>query len=95
MNKNAIIYYFSGTGNTEKIVNEYKKNFEENNINITIYKVTDNFDNLPNPNDYDYVGLAYPIHGFNAPYPIFDLIKLFPQSKDKKIFILKTSGEPL
>ena len=85
MNKNAIIYYFSGTGNTEKIVNEYKKNFEENNINITIYKVTDNFDNLPNPNDYDYVGLAYPIHGFNAPYPIFDLIKLFPQSKDKKI----------
>lgn len=95
MNKNAIIYYFSGTGNTEKVVNEYKKNFEENNINITIYKVTDNFDNLPNPNDYDYVGLAYPIHGFNAPYPIFDLIKLFPKSKDKKIFILKTSGEPL
>ena len=95
MNKNAIIYYFSGTGNTEKIINEYKRNFEENTINIILYRVTDNFENLPNPNDYDYVGLAYPIHGFNAPYPIFDLIKLFPKTKDKKIFILKTSGEPL
>ena len=95
MNKNAIIYYFSGTGNTEKVVNEYKKNFEENNINITLYRVTDNFDNFLNPNDYDYVGLAYPIHGFNAPYPIFDLIKLFPKTENKKIFILKTSGEPL
>ena len=95
MNKNAIIYYFSGTGNTEKVVNEYKKNFEENSINIILYRVTDNFDNMPNPNDYDYVGLAYPIHGFNAPYPIFDLIKLFPKTENKKIFILKTSGEPL
>lgn len=95
MNKNAIIYYFSGTGNTEKIINEYKRNFEENTINIILYRVTDNFDNMPNPNDYDYVGLAYPIHGFNAPYPIFDLIKLFPKTENKKIFILKTSGEPL
>ena len=32
MNKNAIIYWFSGTGNTEKVAKEYKKNFEENKI---------------------------------------------------------------
>ena len=97
MEKNAIIYCFSGTGNTEKIAIEYKKNFEENGINTTLYKVSDNFDNMPNPNDYYYVGIAYPIHGFNAPYPIFDLIKLFPkfEKKKKKIFIIKTSGEPL
>ena len=32
MNKNAVIYWFSGTGNTEKVAKEYKKNFEENKI---------------------------------------------------------------
>ena len=34
MNKKAVIYWFSGTGNTEKVAKEYKKNFEENKINI-------------------------------------------------------------
>lgn len=96
-NKKAVIYYFSGTGNTEKVAREYKKIFEENNVETLLYSAGDNFDNMPNPKDYDYVGLAYPIHGFNAPYPIFDLIKLFPKFEDnkKEIFIIKSSGEPL
>ena len=94
-NKKAVIYCFSGTGNTEKAAKEYKKIFEENGVETLLYNVGDNFDNMPNPKDYDYVGLAYPIHGFNAPYPIFDLIKLFPKLDNKKIFIIKTSGEPL
>ena len=95
MNKKAVIYWFSGTGNTEKVAREYKKNFEENKIETLLYKVGDNFENMPNPQNYDYVGIAYPIHGFNAPYPIFDIIKLFPKTKNKNIFIIKTSGEPL
>ena len=86
MNKKAIIYWFSGTGNTEKVAREYKKNFEENKIETLLYKVGDNFENMPNPQNYDYVGIAYPIHGFNAPYPIFDIIKLFPKTKNKNIF---------
>ena len=95
MNKKAVIYWFSGTGNTEKVAREYKKNFEENKIETLLYKVGDNFENMPNPQNYDYVGIAYPIHGFNAPYTIFDIIKLFPKTKNKNIFIIKTSGEPL
>ena len=94
-NKKAVIYCFSGTGNTEKAAREYKKIFEENGVETLLYNVGDNFDNMPSPDYYDYVGLAYPIHGFNAPYPIFDLIKLFPKLDNKKIFIIKTSGEPL
>ena len=97
MDKKAIIYCFSGTGNTEKVSKEYKKIFDENGIETLLYSIGDNFDNMPSPKDYDYVGIAYPIHGFNAPYPIFDLIKLFPNfyNEKKKIFIIKTSGEPL
>ena len=34
MNKKAVIYWFSGTGNTEKVAREYKKNFEEHQNEI-------------------------------------------------------------
>lgn len=95
MNRKAIIYCFSGTGNTEKMAMEYKKVFTENNVETIIYKVSDNLDDMPNPNDYNLVGIAYPIHGFNPPYPIFDLVKKFPKLENKKIFIIKSSGEPL
>ena len=49
MNKKAVIYSFSGTGNTEKVAREYKKIFEENGVETLIYNAGDNFDNMPNP----------------------------------------------
>ena len=93
--KTALIYCFSGTGNTEKMANEYKKIFEENNVTTTIYKVSNDFSNMPNNNDYDLIGIAYPIHGFNPPYPILDIVKEFPKVDNKQLFIIKSSGEPL
>lgn len=38
------------------------------------------FENLPDPNNFDYVGFAYPIHGFNAPYIMLDLAKALPRA---------------
>ena len=74
--KNAIIYVFSGTGNTKKACDIYKSEFEKNGVETTLYTVKKGFENLPDPNNFDYVGFAYPIHGFNAPYIMLDLAKL-------------------
>ena len=52
-NKKAVIYCFSGTGNTEKVAREYKKIFEENGVETLLYSVSDNFDDMPNIKDYD------------------------------------------
>ena len=94
--KNAIIYVFSGTGNTKKACDIYKSEFEKFGIETTLYSVRKGFENLPNPNDFDLVGFAYPIHGFNAPYIMLDLAKALPKAEDKKeYFVVKTSGEPL
>ena len=94
--KNAIIYVFSGTGNTKRACDIYKSEFEKFDVETTLYIVKKGFENLPNPNDFDYVGFAYPIHGFNAPYIMLDLAKAFPRAEDKKeYFVVKTSGEPL
>lgn len=94
--KNAIIYVFSGTGNTLKACDIYKREFEKFGIETTLYNVRKGFENLPNPNDFDLVGFAYPIHGFNAPYIMLDLAKALPRANGKKqYFVVKTSGEPL
>lgn len=34
-----LICYFSGTGNTKKIVDKYYETFIENNVEIDIYKI--------------------------------------------------------
>lgn len=94
--KNAIIYVFSGTGNTKKACDIYKSEFEKNGVETTLYTVKKGFENLPDPNNFDYVGFAYPIHGFNAPYIMLDLAKALPKANvTKQYFVVKTSGEPL
>lgn len=94
--KKAIIYVFSGTGNTKKACDIYKSEFEKNGVETTLYTVKKGFENLPDPNNFDYVGFAYPIHGFNAPYIMLDLAKALPKANGtKQYFVVKTSGEPL
>lgn len=95
--KKAIIYVFSGTGNTQKACELYKNEFEKHDVETTIYKLKAGFENTPNPNDFDMVGFAYPVHGFNAPSIVLDFARALPKSEQngKKYFIVKTSGEPL
>ncbi len=51
--------------------------------------------NVPNPAEYDYVGFAYPIHAFNAPYLVYEFVRKLPIVQNKNVFVVKTSGEPL
>ena len=89
----CVIFCFSGTGNTLKVVDEYRARLEERGVEVVMRKVTNRLDNF-GTDDFDLVGIAYPIHGFNAPEPIIDLVKQLPAS-DKKYFVVKTSGEML
>lgn len=93
----AVIYLFSGTGNTLKACDLYKKEFEKQGVETELYTINKGFSNTPNPNGFDYVGFGYPVHGFNAPKIVLDFARALPQSsqKGKKYFIVKTSGEPL
>ena len=98
--KNAIIYVFSGTGNTGKICDLYKAEFERNGVETTVYNVKAGLENLPNPNEFEYVGFAYPIHAFNAPKIMLDVARKLEKADGdnadgKQYFVLKSSGEPL
>ena len=104
----VILYVFSGTGNTLKVANLYKKYLESANkstttdapdkgasVTVDIYHNTKKSGNMPSPENYDLVGIGYPIHGFSAPEPAIKLCNDLPEVKDKPTFFFKTSGEGL
>ncbi len=93
--KNAIIYVFSGTGNTYKICELYKAEFEKNGVETTLYDIKAGLDDLPDANKFDYAGFAYPVHAFNAPKIMLDLARKLPSANKKSYFVIKSSGEPL
>ena len=92
---NAVIYVFSGTGNTMRICSLYKEEFEKQGVVTTICPLRSDLCDLPDPEAFDYIGFAYPIHAFNAPEIMLDLAKKMKAVKRKEFFILKSSGEPL
>lgn len=94
--RKAIIYVFSATGNTALIANLYKQNLTS--YETTIHKIRmENgiFVPYPAPEDYDLVGIAYPIHAFNAPKVVYDFCRMLPKVDALKTFIAKSSGEGL
>lgn len=91
-----LIFVFSGTGNTQKIADLYKNEFEMNSIHTDIVEIKGDSTAIPDDIDkYDKVGIAYPIHAFNAPLIVLNFAKKLPKVTLKPLFIIKTSGEPL
>lgn len=91
----ALICYFSGTGNTRMIVEKYAEEFCKRGHSVDIYKIEEGSFNY-DLTQYDMLGLSYPIHAFNAPSIVVDFVKALPKSQTvKKLFIAKSSGEPL
>lgn len=89
-----LMCYFSGTGNTQRILLKYKEEFEKNGHEVELYKVEQKKD--VNFNEYDLVGFGYPVHAFNAPSIMIDFAKSIKKlENEKRAFIISVSGEPL
>ncbi len=94
---NILICYFSGTGNTKKVVKEFAKNMQNFGATVTLHNIEDG-EIKQDLNNFDHIGIAYPIHAFNAPEIVLDFAKTLKKCKfksKKPLFIIKTSGEPL
>lgn len=90
----VIICYFSGTGNTKKVVTYYSETLTNMGHEVALKNMEEPFD--LDLEGYDLIGFAYPIHAFNAPKIVLDFAKKIKKQKTKtKYFILKSSGEPL
>ncbi|MDE6274881.1 MAG: EFR1 family ferrodoxin [Clostridiales bacterium] len=90
----AAIIYFSGTGNTKKVAEKYAECLAEQGCACDLFSLP--LKELPDLSGYDFIGIGYPIHSFNAPQIVLRFAKALPKRKDKKkVFILKSSGEPV
>ena len=90
----VILYTFSGTGNTTKVAQMIKANFEERGIETTLVQVGKN-QTLPQPPKGALIGVGYPIHAFNAPEPIIKAMQSLNKGEGQKVFIFRVSGESL
>jgi len=92
--KKAVIYAFSGTGNTKIAAFKIAENLNALAIETTVFDVRKPFLNVPDPNDYDIVGFGYPIHAFNTPQFFLRFVRTLPKVDNMPAFVFKTSGEP-
>lgn len=89
------LFYFSGSGNTKFVVENFALKLKEHySVELhEIDKITRDFDSFND--DFDVVGIIYPVHALNAPAIFFDFIKHhLPEGKKRKAFIVKSPGDP-
>jgi len=91
--KNALIYYQTGTRNTEYVANLIAKELEARKYEVTLQEAVIPFKPI-DPSGFDMIGFGYPIHAFNAPKFFLQFIRTLPEVDKIPTFIFKTSGEP-
>lgn len=93
------LVYFSGTGNTRMITELYRDEFERRGESVRETELPTQEGATVDFSDCDLVGIGYPIHAFNAPLPVLrfckSLQKITDPQKRKRVFVYKTSGEPV
>ncbi|MFX1568145.1 MAG: EFR1 family ferrodoxin [Promethearchaeota archaeon] len=95
--KSIIIYYFSGTNNTKLVSEMFQDNFIKLGYKakaIAIEKIMKKETALK-LEKHDLIGFGHPVHAFSAPKFFFDFIDRLPKGKGKRVFLFKTSGDPL
>ena len=87
--KNAIIWYFSGTGNARFAANQIQANFQEKGLLTKVYNIADKESILASTGKDTMVGFCYPTHGFNAPPIVVKFVRNFPKG-NSDLFLLNT-----
>lgn len=95
--KNTLILYFTGTGGTERIANEFFKQIEAKNHAVSIAALDISPSNRKHRLTYemeewaDLLILLYPVYGFDAPRPVYDWI-VQANGTGKQVVVISVSG---
>jgi len=86
----AVIYFFSGTGNTDFVARTFASVLNELGYNTDV-KAIDFLENIE-IESYDLVGFGYPVYSFGPALPMLNFINNFPVVSNKKAFTFCTMG---
>ncbi|HNX01844.1 MAG TPA: EFR1 family ferrodoxin [Candidatus Cloacimonadota bacterium] len=89
-----LILYFSGTGNTERLAEYYQEALKEKGDEVLIMKMEDyqRDASMIDWHSIEKLGIGYPIHAFNAPRIVHEVVKQMPKGKNIPTFIFCASG---
>ena len=90
--KRVCIFLFSGTGMTRYIVGRMTAEFEKRRVSADVFDMENVRARDISFQDYSAVGLAYPVHSFNAPKIVIDFAKGLPKIDPTGTFVISTAG---
>lgn len=89
----CLIIYYTGTGNSEYLSNMVRNRLLDENYDASLYKIDPLNLKKINLNEYDIIGVCYPIYGFNLPKTVHYFFKKQKFKPNQRVFIFKNSGE--
>lgn len=91
--KNAVIHFWSGTGNSYRVATWMVKIIEEKGFNIRILSIDKEKSIEENKSEYeDLTGIVFPTHGFTAPWHILKFVWSLPPGTSTHAFCVATRG---
>ncbi len=89
--KNAVIYFWSGTGNSYRVSTWIGKITEENGLNTRVFSIdkSNPTEEIKGGND-SLMGIVFPTHGFTAPWHILKFVWSLPYSNSTHVFCVAT-----
>ena len=91
--KKVCIFVFSGTGMTRYVVDKITQELEALDVAVDYYPIeTAQIEQIP-LGAYDLLGIAYPVHAFNAPQIVINFAKQLPAAAACNVFLISTAGE--
>lgn len=91
---NAIIYVFTGTGNTRTAADLIAGALDARGTATAVWEARVPLSVAPDPNGFDIAGFGYPVYAYNTPHFFLRFVKTLPDVNGMPAFIFKTSGEP-
>lgn len=86
--KRVCLYYFTGSGNTWKILQRAQDVFESEGYECQLYDMAKT--KIAKPEDCSYVGLFFPV-AIQSTFPlVWSFVEALPAMKDQKIFMVDT-----
>ncbi len=84
--KRVCVFMFSGTGMTKYVVDKIRLELEKLQLQVDIYPIEIAKIESISTSTYDTVGIAYPVHAFNAPKIVIDFARQLPKSLASNFF---------
>ena len=86
------IFYFTGTGNTAQVVKELEKELTGLGLEAKSFNIRDPH---PDHNEFDVVGIAYPVYAWAPPWSIVNWAKNRKWRNNQPVFLFQNfAGDP-